>query len=313
MNTIEDSLVRRFLMLLSYVLFQPKAILEGEESNGMPFWMRFSMRLKVNLEKDQLGLLAAGVAFYFLMAAFPALAVLVSLYALIADPATMVEQMNLLSNFLPSNALNVLTNQAIAIGSAQEGTLSLSLILSSLVTFYIASKGMRVLIKGFNIAFDTQENRNIVWRSILAYGLTVGMIVYMLASLIVIAGIPAFLQIIHVHENISDAYLWLRWPGLFFVALIGLEFLYTWGPAADPKGPRNRGLRFYSVGSLAATGLWVIVSSLFSLFVTHFGRYNETYGSLSAAVILLLWFWLSALMILLGAEINAALQKEKDR
>ncbi|HEY8962826.1 MAG TPA: YihY/virulence factor BrkB family protein, partial [Alphaproteobacteria bacterium] len=187
-NTIEDSLIRRLVMALSYILFQPKAMLEGEDSNTMPFWLRFSMRLKVNLDQDQLGLLAAGVAFYFLMAAFPALAVLVSLYALVANPSTMAEQMNLLAQFLPHDALAILVDQVNKIAAAQEGTLSLSLLASSLITFYIASKGMRVLIKGFNIAFNREEHRNIFWRTFIAYGLTVGMIAYMFFSLILIAG-----------------------------------------------------------------------------------------------------------------------------
>jgi len=308
MNTFEDSVVRRLIMALSYIVFQTKALLEDEDSNGLPLWARFSMRLKVNLDQDQLGLLAAGVAFYFLMAAFPALAVLVSLYALIADPADMATQMNMLGRFLPRDSLNLLTDQVVQLANATDGTLSISLVLSLLFTFYAASKGMRVLIKGFNIAYDCHERRNIFLRSFVAYTLTIGLIVYMLASLILIAGIPAVFQIISFPDMLSDAYVWLRWPVLFFMALLGLEILYTWGPAEKPNNKKT-----FSIGAIAATILWVAASSLFSLFVTHFGRYNQTYGSLSAVVVLLLWFWLSALMILLGAEINAAYKQERDR
>jgi len=310
MNTLEDSLVRRLIMLLSYILLQPAAMLDDrEKSQSMPLWLRFSMRLKVNLDRDQLGLVAAGVAFYFLLAAFPAIAVIVSLYALIADPADIIAQISILARFLPHDALAILTDQATQLASAPQKALSLSLIFSLLFTLYVASKGMRVLIKGFNIAYDYEERRNIVWRTLLAYAMTIGMIVYMIASLALIAGVPAFLQLMPFPDMLSAAYVGLRWPALFFMALVGLEFLYTYGPSM-PVTTKRTG-RVVSIGSFTATALWVTASAGFSLFVTHFGRYNETYGSLSAVVVLLLWFWLSALMMMLGAEINAAYEKEK--
>jgi len=306
MKSIEDSLIRRAIRLLAYLLINARDILDGEKSRQLPFWLRIALRLNVSFKQDQLGLLAAGVAFYFLLAAFPALAALVSLYALFFDPHLMWDQVNLLRQFLPQDALSILTDQVQKISEEQDATISVSLFISLLFTFYVASKGMRVLIKGFNIAYDYEERRNIFWRTLLAYGLTVGMIVYMLFSLIMIAGIPVFIQITPFPETLDLAFVWLRWPLLFGIALVGLEFLYTWGPAR-----KNRRWKICSVGSVMATLMWVAASSLFSLFVTNFANYNQTYGSLSAVVVLLLWFWLSAVMILLGVEINAAFEKEE--
>jgi membrane protein len=268
------------------------------------YWFDFFSRLLANLRQDYVGLLAAGIAFYFLMAAFPALAALVSLYGIFSDPAFITAQVDRLSSFLPPESLDILLNQAKALVSAHEGTLNASFIISIALAIFSATRGMTALIQGFNVAYNEKEKRNIVILELTAFILTLIMMIYGLVSLTLVAGLPAMLHFIHTPETLSQIMIWLRWPILFATALLGLEILYYYGPSRS-----FRRWRWLSPGSVAATTLWVVMSALFSLFVSNFDRYNEVYGPLSAIVVLLLWFWLGALTILLGAEINTTLEK----
>ena len=257
-------------------------------------------------QENYIGLVAAGVAFYFFMGAFPALAALISLYGLFSDPKFITEQLEGFSNFLPPDSFNILVGQARAIAGSSGAALSLGLVFGIILTIYSATKGVNALIKGFNIAYDKKETRNIVVLNGTAFFLTFVLMVYFLMSLMLVAFMPAFFQLIHLPDLIITSALSLRWPILFCLAVMGLEILYYFGP--NFKRPK---WQWMSWGSFIATILWLACSSFFSLFVSNFGNYNETYGSLGAVAVLLLWFWLSAMMILFGAEINAAIYRRK--
>ncbi len=257
-------------------------------------------------QENYIGLVAAGVAFYFFMGAFPALAALISLYGLFSDPKFITEQLEGFSNFLPPDSFNILVGQARAIAGSSGAALSLGLVFGIILTIYSATKGVNALIKGFNIAYDKKETRNIVVLNGTAFFLTFVLMVYFLMSLMLVAFMPAFFQLIHLPDLIMTSALSLRWPILFCLAVMGLEILYYFGP--NFKRPK---WQWMSWGSFIATILWLACSSFFSLFVSNFGNYNETYGSLGAVAVLLLWFWLSAMMILFGAEINAAIYRRR--
>ena len=264
---------------------------------------KFLRCLMDNMAQDYVGLVAAGIAFYFLMAAFPALAAIISLYGIFSDPNFVSDQLNSLSPFLPQEAFKILTDQAQALVSSRSDALSISFLISTIFAVYSATKGMVALIQGFNIAFNERERRNLIVLKITAFLLTLVMMIYFLTALTLIAGLPAIIHFMHIDGIVGQTILWARWPLLFCSAVIGLEILYYLGPChTAPQW------RWISWGSFAATIFWLIVSALFSLFVSNFGSYNEVYGSLSAIVLLLLWFWLSGLMILFGAEFNATLE-----
>jgi len=264
-----------------------------------PEWLEFPLAVRRKMDDDYIGLIAAGIAFYFLLASFPALAAAVSLYGLFSDPLFIADQFALLSQFLPAESLRILENQARTIASADSNILSFSFFISLLLTLYSATKGIKALIKGFNIAYDQEERRNFITLQMATFLLTFILMVYTLMSLVVVVVVPTIINIFPLPEPLSELALLLRWPLLFITALIGLEILYNHGPSRD-----EHQWNWVSPGSFIATLLWMVVSYLFSLFVSNFGEYNQTYGSLSAVIILLLWFWLSALMILVGAEIN---------
>lgn len=263
-------------------------------------WLDLMFRLSLAMQRDYLGLIAAGIAFYILLAVFPALGAVISLYGLFSDPHFVADQLNMLQSFLPKDSFDIVASQAQAIINAPHKSLGFSLIISILLSIYSSTKGMNAMIQGFNVAYDEQEKRGFVGLTLTCFTLTFVMMVYFLAAISLIAGLPALLQFIYVPDSLQNILLLARWPALFVVAVVGLQILYYFGPSR----PRAR-WHWITPGSVTATILWLVLSSLFSLFVTHFGQYNKTYGSLSAVVVLLLWFWVSALMILLGAEINA--------
>lgn len=283
---------------------------DADSPRKIPFvgWIDILVRVKKKIAFDFIGLIAAGVAFFFLLAVFPALAAMISLYGLIADPAMIADQFNRLAAFMPPEALRIIETQAATMIEASGAALSVSLILSLLFMIFSATRGVKALIKGFNIAYNEKERRNLLKLNLIAYALTVLMIFYFLGSLALVAVMPAIFGFFAVPEDIAAILMWLRWPILFVLASIGLQVLYRFGPC------RTRARwRWLSFGSFVATLLWIIGSSLFSLFVSNFGNFNEMYGSISAVIILLLWFWLSALFILLGAEINAMIEHQTER
>lgn len=258
------------------------------------------LRLKNNLSKDYLTLVAAGIGFYFLLATFPAIAAVVSVYGLFADPNEISNQLAQMSGFVPDNVMSVVSEQARKIAAQPGKDLSMGLVASILLTIYGTSKGMKALIKGINMAYDQDQRRKLLSLNLVSFVLTVLMVIYFIISLSLIAGMPAFFQLVSVPPELSKALLGLRWPVLFILAILGLEILYYYGPSR-----KNRHFRFLSYGSLSAAGFWIMGSLLFSGVVSGFFDFNEVYGSLGVGIALLFWFWFSALAILGGAEINA--------
>lgn len=263
--------------------------------------VQYFLRLYNNMQDDSIGLIAAGVAFYFFLAAFPALAALISIYGIFSDPAFVRNQLDLLNGLLPAPSLNILAAQAESIASSSGAALGIGLFIGLFLTIYSTTKGIKALVQGLNIAFNEKEKRNILILNGMAFSLTFMMMVYFLFSLSLVAIMPAVFTFLHFPETITTWLLLLRWPLLLFSANVGLQMIYYYAPSHTKKS-----WQWISCGSVSATLLWLVGCNLFSLFVLNFGNYNETYGSLGAVAILLLWFWLSSLIVLMGAEINAA-------
>ncbi len=268
----------------------------------------YLMSLQEKVTGDYIGLIAAGISFYFLLAAFPAIGALISLYGLVSDPHDITEQLSYFHRFLPGEAFNILNAQAEKVASSNEGILSLGIVIGLLVTIYSASKGVQALIKGLNIAFSLRERRNILALGFTGYVLTFAMMFYFLMSLSLVAGVPLVLKYFFFSEFLLQLFDTARWPVLFFAGIVGLEILYFFGPChQEPRW------RWVSWGSFIATMFWLCSSILFSTFVSQMGNYNETYGSLGAVIVLMLWFWISAGMIIFGAEVNAVLSAHRKK
>ncbi len=262
-------------------------------------WRDVLLRSWSALASQHLSLIAAGVAFYSLSALFPGIAALIALWSLIFDPAEIGRQIAAVGGLLPGDAAAIITDQAYKV-AGENGALTLAAVFGLLIALYSSGAAVRALIEGLNIVYMETEKRGFVRLYLTSFAMTIGFIIMLLLALAVIAGIPAALAWVGL-DSLSEGLInILRWPLLFVVAAMGLAALYRHAPSRD-----RAQWRWVSPGTLLATTLWVIGSIGFSQYVTHLGSYNETYGSLGAVIILLMWLWLSAFIVLLGAQINA--------
>lgn len=270
---------------------------------GFAGWWAIFRRVASEISKDNLGLIAAGVAFYALLAVFPAIVAFISLWGLITDPAQIVRTLDLFREIVPGAAYGIIEEQVLKVAGSHDRTLSLAALVGLLFAFFSASKGMKAMMTGLNVVYDEREKRNIFVQNIVAYTLTVATAGGVVLTLVFILGVPPLLRWLNVPEIFTELFRFLRWPAFFLTAVALLAVQYQFGPSR----PHAR-WRWISIGSVVATVLWVALSAGFSRYVEHFGTYNEVYGSLGAGIVLLMWFWLSALVALLGAELNAEIE-----
>lgn len=260
-------------------------------------------RVWERLGNDNLTLIAAGVAFYALLAIFPAFAAFVSVYGLVADLGAVQRQIAELATFMPAEAAKLLTDALEGLIGKGASKLNLGLIVGLGLTLWSARAGMGALMTGLNVAYECDEKRSFLMQQAVALGLTAGAIVFAGVTLLAVAAVPVAIGLLPLAEEVKTVLSVARWPLLAVVVMIGFAALYAFAPSR-----RELHWRWLSWGAGVATILWIAGSALFSAYVSQFGSYDATYGALGAVVVLLLWFWLTALVTLLGAEINAVLE-----
>jgi membrane protein len=270
-------------------------------------WRDILLRVKDGVKRNQVPLLSAGVAFYALLSLFPAIIAIVSVYGLVANPDTVRRQIEQASKLLPPGTTRVVKDQIGQITGGAGKALSLALVLSILTALWSASSGMKALITGVNMAYGEPRRRGFLKLRGLALLLTLGAMVVATVALALLVGLPAVAG--HLPTAPRLALVIGRWPLLAALVAVGLAVLYGLAPERDQ--PRWSWL---SWGSAAATLLWVVASVGFSFYASHVGNFNRTYGALGGIVILLFWLFLSAFVVLVGAELNAEmeLQTTKD-
>jgi membrane protein len=271
-------------------------------------WLDIVKRTQKEIKADNVTLTAAGVAFYSMLAIFPALIAVVTIYGLVAEPADVQRQVGSFAENMPPGAGDLLTDQLQRIVETRQTSLSIALVISLAAALWSASAGIQALIKGLNIAYDEQETRGFVKLRGLALLLTIGGIAVVLGAIALIAVLPAVLDRLGLGRAGELAISIGRWPALVILVAVALAVLYRLGP--DRSNPR---FRWVSWGALAAVVLWVVISAGFSYYVSNFGKYGQTYGSLGAVIVLLLWLWLSALAALIGAELDAEIERQTAR
>lgn len=262
-------------------------------------WIQITKRSVKEVGDDNLTLIAGGIAYSWFLSLFPMLIAAVSIYGLVVDPAEVQKQVASLPG-LPAAARDLIATQLTSITSASGGGMSLTLVLSIALALWSASAGMAGLVQALNIAYDEKDDRNFAVKRGLALLLTVGFLVFIAIAVGLVAVFPVVLRSLGAGVLISVLAQIVRW--LVLVAAMGvfLALLYRVSPNRD--APQ---IKWLSLGAIVATVIWVIASIGFSFYVDNFGSYSETYGALAGVVVLLLWFWLTALVILLGAEINS--------
>jgi membrane protein len=269
-------------------------------------WKDIALRLKTEVKQDQVPLLAAGVAFYALLSLFPAIIAAVSIYGLLADPESVRRQIDRLTRLLSPETASILGQQIHQITSGAGGALGLATVLGIATALWSASSGMKALITGVNMAYDEGEGRKFLKLRGLALLMTLGAMLLLGLALVLIVAFPA------VTNDWPVALRWtasiLRWLLLAALLIVSLAVLYRVAP--DRDNPR---WSWASPGSVVATVLWVLASIGFSAYVRWFGNYNKTYGALAGIVILMFWLWLTAFVVLVGAELNTEMELQTAR
>jgi len=271
-------------------------------------WKDIAFRMMDEVSADRIGLLAAGVAFYGFLAIFPAIAASMAIAGLFIEPEQVTVQIESLSNLLPQDVIDIITQQASAVAATGGGGLGLTALLGVTIALYSASKGMASLMDGINVAYDEEERRGFLKLKAVTLALTLFLVFGMLVSLAVLLGLPAALTLVDLGGAAERVVLIGSFAVVALLTICGLSVLYRYGPSRDAPE-----WSWASVGALVGCALWALGSAGFSYYVRAFGSYNETFGSLAGVVIMLTWLWLSAFIILLGAELNAEMEAQTRR
>ncbi|WP_458790920.1 YihY/virulence factor BrkB family protein [Yoonia sp. MH D7] len=270
-------------------------------------WKDIAFRVKGKLESDHIGLIAAGVAFYALLAIFPAVTALMALGGLMLEPAQVTAQLETLTNMIPERAADIILDQAVAVAGSGQVGLGTAFVIGLFLAVYSASRGMGSLMEGLNVVFDAEETRGFVSRTLWTLALTVFLILGLLLGMSAVVAVPAALAFVALPEWVETLILLSRWLILAFLTILGLGIVYRYGPSR-----RLVEWKWLSPGAIAACVVWIAASAGFLIYASNFGSYNETFGSMAGVVILLMWLWISAFIVLLGAELNSELEAQAD-
>lgn len=264
-------------------------------------WLDVARTLWTEVRHDSVPIVAAGVAFYGVLGLIPALVIAVSLYGIFTDPSEAEQQVTALLEVLPESTARVVAGQIEPIATFSSAGLSFGVLASLAVLVWVASNAIRAVVRAVVIAYDQEGERSRLETRGIALALTVAIIVAGVAAIFVVAVLPALLSGLDPTDSIVTLSN-VRWLALAGGMFGGTALLYRFAPPRSPASWMD-----VLPGSLLATVLWLAVSFGFSVYVSSFASYNETYGFLGAAVVLLLWFFLTSFAVILGAELNEVL------
>ncbi|MCL6654664.1 ribonuclease [Agrobacterium rubi] len=264
------------------------------------FWRVFSQFFD-----DRVTLIAAGATYYLLLALFPALAALVSLYGVFSDPVTIAKHIAFLSTVLPPGAFDLIVSQLDGLSQQKNSTLSIGVITGFLVALWSANNGIKALFEAMNIAYGEKEKRGIIWLNLNSLVFTIGALVIAIALITAVGVIPAVLAYLWLDQWTEFLAKFARWPLLLLLVGCGITMLYRYGPSREQAK-----FQWLTWGAIFSTTLWVTASILFSFYLEKFADYNATYGTLGAVIGLMVWTWISVIILILGAEINAELEHQ---
>ena len=267
-------------------------------------WRDILWRGWTEFNHDQVLNVAAGVAFFGVLALFPGMAAFVSLYGLFADAGEAQKQLAALAGVLPADSLTLIGTEMTRIAANKSASLSVTFVVSFLLSLWSANAGVKGLFAGLNVAYEEHEKRSFLKLNLISLGFTVVLLVFLVLAMAAMVAAPVAIEMLHLDPK-SRFLAGLRWPVLLLAVMGGLSVVYRFGPSREQ--PR---WRWVTVGSLVAALGWLIVSLLFSWYVGAFGHYDVTYGSIGAMVGFMTWLWLTATVILLGAELNAEVEHQ---
>jgi membrane protein len=270
-------------------------------------WRRIVNQMRSATRRHAASVLAGGVAFFAFLSILPALAALVSIYGLVANPDDVARQVEAVAGALPSDVQRAIHDQVSALTGRSPGTLSIEAAIGIIAAIWAATKGMKALITGLSLAFGQQETRGFIRLNATAFAFTLGSIVAGVIGIAAVIVLPMVLSFLHLSRLGEELIRWLRWPTLSVLVLVGLSVAYRFGPARPP--PRRR---WVTLGSLAATALWLAGSAIFSWVASATTKTDRIDGSLGVVITVLTWFLLSAYVVILGAELDAEIARDAE-
>lgn len=271
-------------------------------------WWDVLKRVQVEVGNDRISIIAAGISYYALLSVFPAIAMLIMLYGLVSDAETAGRHLETVSGFLPAEAYEILRQQLERVSGTARGSLGFGLLFSFAFAAWGASRAVDALITALNVAYEEEEARGFIRRNLVALAITLGGLCFFALSITAITAVPAAIAVLDLGTTVTAALASLQWALLAIAAILALAGVYRFAPCRAYAR-----FRWLTPGAVVATLLWLLSSLLFSFYVANFGSYNETFGSIGAVVVLLLWFYISAFAVCIGAEINAELEHQTYR
>ncbi|GHF45314.1 YihY/virulence factor BrkB family protein [Seohaeicola zhoushanensis] len=265
---------------------------------------KFLKRLWEEVSSDRLPVVAAGIAFYGLLSVFPGLAAAVGLAGLIVEPQSFVDALSAASDMLSPAVSDIIINQATKLAGSREGGLTLAFIGGLAVSLYSASSAVGALIEGIHVAYDEVDDRGFIAR----YAFQIGMTAFLIAALLLSVGILSITSVLTSEAELPDYVHFVAWPLVAGIVTLAISLLYRLS-----LRHRNPRVRWITPGAILATVLWVAGTLAFGIYAANFADYNETFGTLGGAIALLTWLWISALVILFGAELNATLDSSVEK
>mgnify|MGYP000114916907 FL=1 len=278
-----------------------------KKPRNMPLlgWRDILLRVRNRLDTDNLGLIAGGVAFFFLLAIFPAISAMVAIYGLVNDPTDMQEQFQSFSQLLPTEASEIILSQLQEVTRQSSASLSMGALLGMLFAFWSSMKGMLAMIRALNVVNLEDEKRGFFELRFFAFFLTVCSVIFVVVCLFLIAFIPLLLNNLGLASFSETLFSLLRWPLLTVMILVMLAIIFRFAPSRN-----NARWVWIMPGTIVAVVLWLIGSILFSWYTSNYAQYNATYGSLGAVIVLLLWFYLTAYIVLIGGVLNSEMEHQ---
>ncbi|WP_050405150.1 YihY/virulence factor BrkB family protein [Bradyrhizobium embrapense] len=268
-------------------------------------WKDILLRTYQQIDEDRLLATAAGVVFYGLLAIFPAITALVSSYGLFADPSTISSNLQSLALMLPEGSFAVVQDQIARVLAKGTSTLGLTFAIGLLIAIWSANAGMKAIFDALNVVYEEKEKRGFIKLNLMSLLFTIAALISIMLMVGAVVVVPLLLQQVGLGSRAELIIGLGRWPILVLLLLTALAVLYRYGPSrTEPRW------QWLSVGAVAAAALWLIGSSLLSWYLANFGNYNATYGSLGAAIGLMTWMWMSAIIVLCGAELNSEIEHQ---
>ncbi|OWW00148.1 ribonuclease [Rhizobium sp. R72] len=257
---------------------------------------------------DRATLIAAGVTFYLLLALFPALAAMVAIYGLVADPATMAEHLRELSGLLPPGAFDFIAERIKSLVETRSSTLGLTFFIGLAFALWSSHNATLAVFDAMNVAYEEREKRGLIRLNAVALCFTLCAMLAAALMIGLVAVMPVALSFIWMDQFKEHMALVLRWPLLLSIAALATTAVYRFGPSREPAK-----LRWMTWGAVLVTVSWFVMSLGFSFYLDHFANYSATYGTLGALIGFLVWTWLSVVILIIGGELNAELEHQTAR